>query len=80
MTKTKHNRANEAEKSGKIFPIMELLPVGKENAISTADLLRRSGCSSARELQQRIAYERSQGAIICSGSSRGYWRPKSDRR
>lgn len=53
-----------------------MLPVGKENAITTQDLVKLSGCGSARELQQRIAYEREQGAIICSGSGRGYWRPK----
>ena len=39
-------------------------------------LLRLTGCGSVRELRQRIASEREQGAIICSGSGKGYWRPK----
>lgn len=57
--------------------ITEILKVGKENAISTTDLVRLSGCSSARDLQQRIAQERNEGAIICSGSKKGYWLPKN---
>lgn len=73
----RNNRVHTGEKSGKTdFLIEGLLPVGKENAITTQDLVKLSGCGSARELQQRIAYEREQGAIICSGSGRGYWRPK----
>ena len=76
----RNNRVHTGEQSGKTdFLIERLLPVGKENAITTQDLVKLSGCGSARELQQRIAYEREQGAIICSGSGRGYWRPK-DRR
>ena len=39
--------------------------------------LRISGCGSSRELRQRIALERERGAIICSGSGRGYWKPKN---
>ena len=62
----RNNRVHTGEKSGKTdFLIEGLLPVGK-----------LSGCGSARELQQRIAYEREQGAIICSESGRGYWRSK----
>lgn len=56
--------------------ITSLLPVGKKNAISTEQLMILSGCHSARELQQRIARERSKGAVICSGSGRGYWLPQ----
>ena len=66
----KKNRNNPAhgKKSGKTeFQIESLLPVGKENAVTTAELVKRSGCSSARELQQKIAYERNHGAVICSG-------------
>lgn len=59
------------------FPIMDILPVGKENAISTADLVKITGCTSSRDLQERIALERNAGAIICSGSGRGYWRAKN---
>ena len=76
--KTKHNRANNRNQSGKTeFQIESLLPVGKENAVTTAELVKRSGCSSARELQQKIAYERNHGAVICSGSGKGYWKPKN---
>lgn len=74
----RNNRVHIGDQSGKTeFPIMSLLPVGKENAISTADLVRLVGCGSARDLQERIAYERNHGAIICSGSGSGYWRPKN---
>lgn len=73
----RNNRVHTGDQSGKTeFPIMNLLPVGKENAISTVDLVRLSGCGSARDLQERIAYERNHGAVICSGSGRGYWKPK----
>ena len=73
----RNNRVHTGEQSGKTeFPIRSLLPVGKENAISTADLVQLTGCKSARDLQERIAYERNHGAVICSGSGRGYWKPK----
>lgn len=74
----RNNRVYTGDQSGKTeFPIMNLLPVGKENAISTVDLVRLTGCKSARDLQERIAYERNHGAVICSGSGRGYWKPKN---
>ena len=77
----RNNRVHIGDQSGKTeFPIMSLLPVGKENAISTADLVRLTGCKSPRDLQERIAYERNHGAVICSGSGRGYWKPKDRRR
>ena len=73
----RNNRVHTGNQSGKTeFPIMNLLPVGKENAISTTELVRLTGCKSARDLQERIAYERNHGAVICSGSGRGYWKPK----
>lgn len=55
--------------------IVDLLPVGAENAISTQTLVSLSGCSSARQLQDRIAAERSNGALILSATSRGYFLP-----
>lgn len=61
----------------KSFPIMDILPVGKENAISTADLVKITGCTSSRDLQERIALERNAGAVICSGAGSGYWRAKN---
>ena len=73
MQKNPNNPAH-GKKSGKTeFQIESLLPVGKENAVTTAELV----CSSARELQQKIAYERNHGAVICSGSGKGYWKPKN---
>ena len=51
----RNNRVHTGEQSGKTdFLIERLLPVGKENAITTQDLVKLSGCGSARELQQRI--------------------------
>ena len=63
------------QESDKIFLIEPLLPVGKGNRISSSELVRLVGCGSVRELQKRIAWEREQGAIICSGCGAGYWRP-----
>lgn len=69
----RNNRICTNEESGKTdFIIDPLLPIGKENAITTQELMRISGCGSSRELRQRIALERERGAIICSGSGRGY--------
>lgn len=59
------------------FPIMSILPEGKENSISSEDLAQLTGCKSVRELQERIASERNRVALICSGSGKGYWRPKN---
>lgn len=73
----RNSRVHTGDQSGKTrFQILDMLPVGKENAISTADLVWLTGCKSARDLQERIAYERNHGAVICSGSGRGYWKPK----
>lgn len=76
QNQSRNNRVYTEGQSGKTdFLIEGLLPVGK-NAVTTQELVKITGCGSARELQQRIAYEREHGAIICSGSGRGYWRPK----
>lgn len=78
-SKNRNNQVHKGNQSGKaVFPSIEsLLPVGKENAISGKDLLKLTGCSSIRDLQCRIAEEREQGAVICSGSQCGYWKPKN---
>lgn len=55
--------------------IAALLPCGAENAISTKALVKMTGCSSARQLQERIAAERAQGAVILSSSTGGYYLP-----
>lgn len=72
MQKSRNNRRSEE----KGFPIVELLPIGKENAIPGEQLRQIVGCKSIRELQSMIADERSRGALICSGSGKGYWKPK----
>lgn len=72
-----NSRAHTEGRSGKTEIIIEqLLPIGRENAITAQELVKITGCGSVRELQQRIACERNQGAIICSGAGRGYWKPK----
>ena len=65
----RNNRVHTEEQPGKAdSQIAELLPFGKENAVTTQELIKLTGCGSVRELRQRIASEREQGAIICSGS------------
>lgn len=73
--KNKHNRVHTIQNGNSEFPIASLLPVVKENAISTEDLVNITGCSSARELQQYIARERKAGAVICSSTTGGYFLP-----
>ena len=77
MFENSSQQNNNGSPKEKCFQIMELLPVGKENAISTADLVKITGCTSSRDLQERIASERNAGAVICSGSGSGYWRAKN---
>ena len=54
--------------------IVELLPKGKENAISTANLAKAVGVSNVRELRKLVANERKAGEIIAS-SNNGYFIP-----
>ena len=77
MQKNRNNPAHGKKYVKTELKIESLLPVGKENAVTTAELVKRSRCSSARALQQKIAYERNHGAVICSGSGKGYWKPKN---
>ena len=69
----KFSQQNNSSSEKKYFPIMDILPVGKENA----DLVKITGCTSPRDLQERIALERNAGAVICSGSGSGYWKAKN---
>ena len=55
--------------------IVELLPKGKENAISTADLCRMIGVDSVRNLRALVAEERKAGKVIASCSTGGYYIP-----
>ena len=60
--------------------IAALLPRVAENAISTKALVVMAGCSSARQLQERIAAERAKGAVILSSSTGGYYLPAEGER
>lgn len=75
MKRNKHNRVHTIQNGNSEFRIVDLLPVGKENAISTEELVELTGCSSARELQLYIAKERKAGAVICSSTTGGYFLP-----
>lgn len=56
--------------------IYDILPTGKENAISATDLVGLAGCKDTRELRLIIASERDAGKWICSSTSGGYYKPK----
>lgn len=55
-----------------------ILPTGRENAISTAELTVLMGFDDARSLQNDIARSRDAGQIILSSTSDGYFLPKDD--
>ncbi|MGN0655624.1 MAG: hypothetical protein ACI4KR_02430 [Ruminiclostridium sp.] len=55
--------------------IVELIPRGKQNAISSTRLVNRSGLSD-RDLREAIFQARKSGAAICS-SVHGYYMPNS---
>lgn len=59
------------------FFIASLLPEGSENAVSTSELLRRSGFQSKRLLTKEIEAERRAGALILSKNDvqGGYFLP-----
>ena len=57
----------------KVYPIMQQLPVGKENAISSEALAELLHYTSKRELQAHIAKERKAGAVILSTTTGGYY-------
>ncbi|MCL2865516.1 MAG: hypothetical protein FWE25_08265 [Lachnospiraceae bacterium] len=61
-------------RDSKVGQIAELLPVGKENAISTSDLMVVVGVESPRMLRSMIAKER-KTTVICSTTSGGYFLP-----
>jgi biotin operon repressor len=60
--------------------ILNLLPLGKENAITTEKLRGLSGCKSNRELQAEIEKLRKDGVIIASKSNAGggYFIPEGE--
>ncbi len=53
--------------------IESLLPIGKENAIKSELLVQILHLHNKRELQQLIAKERNEGALILSSSTGGYF-------
>lgn len=56
---------------GKIY---DMLPLGREAAISSHDLVKITGMPSVRQLQEAISRERAAGAVILSRSDGGYYR------
>lgn len=64
------------ETVGMQFPVFDLLPEGRENAISSAKLCDQLQCGSIRELQKQISAERAAGAVILSSSTGGYFKSK----
>lgn len=55
MQEYRNNQGHtHGQESDKIFLIEPLLPVGKENRISSSELVRLAGCGSVRELQKRM--------------------------
>lgn len=79
MSEKIRNKRNNVLSEKKCFPIMDILPVGKENAIPSQRLADLVGCKSVRELQEIIAEERAAGAVILSTAQNGggYFLPKS---
>lgn len=59
--------------------VNELLNRGKENAITTEELMRACHLEHRRDLTLQIAKERAEGALICSTTSGqgGYYLPQS---
>lgn len=59
--------------------INELLSKGKENAITTAELMNACNFKNKRELTLQIARERAAGILICSTQAGpgGYYLPGS---
>ena len=57
--------------------IYDLLPTGKENAISKEELMRVTGYKESRNLHEQIERERLSGAIILSSTKGGYFKSES---
>jgi len=76
-----YNRVYKGQQSGKTdVSIVDLLKTGKENAISTKELLRLSGCKNTRTLQERIAEERSAEPLYVADPAQGIGYPKTVKR
>lgn len=58
--------------------IRELIPCGRQNRISTRDLMQKSGITSERKPREEIRRARINGAIIAScKAGGGYFRPET---
>ncbi len=55
--------------------IVEYLPKGKANAISTHDLVQLTGVRDIRALRSVVAKARNAGEVIASSSAGGYFVP-----
>ncbi len=60
------------------YPVYDMLPEGKENAITTQDLCNRLQLKSSRELRKMVEAERNAGMVILSSTTGGYF--KSNKR
>jgi hypothetical protein len=62
------------------FLVMDVLRVGKGNAISAQELCNCLGFNSTRDLQHEISRERKAGAVILSTCQKGggYFLPSND--
>ncbi|MGF6990064.1 hypothetical protein M2150_001307 [Lachnospiraceae bacterium PM6-15] len=76
MKKNKHNQEHTNEGGNPAFVIEPLLSLGKEKAISTKELMQALQCSE-RELRAIVSRERQNGAIICSATTGGYFKPST---
>lgn len=56
--------------------IVDILPRGKQNRMSLAELQAITGCRNVRTLRKMISDERKQGSVILSCSEGGYWLPE----
>ena len=56
--------------------IVDVLPTGKANRLSLAELKAITGCDSDRKMRKLIADERKQGHVILSCSEGGYYKPE----
>lgn len=48
--------------------LLDFIPVGAKNAITTKELMRKSGISDVRILRKEIHALRERGCVICAGT------------
>lgn len=80
--RTELMQANISNQNGEpaatVFPVYQVLPKGKENAVRSQQLCNVLGYDSVRELQKEIARERQNGAVILSSTEGGYYQAGND--